>query len=193
MQNEQNEPRLTEPRDGSRWQIGRTREVDWVTNGTTSDLTITSAIPPVFDAYATVVVPADEHERRDRALITVLGEHSAGKSWWLGYLETGSADVVFPNAPRVTMYAGWDYVLVAAGPQQAATWRSEGYKGVLPDLMFPADRSWLISTLWDDDWTCVGGSGELVGDLLRHPDLQGYARRVETLDEDATPPGHTAI
>ena len=30
-------------------------------------------------------------------------------------------------------------------------------QGALPDLMFPADRSWLVSTLWDDDRTCVGG------------------------------------
>jgi hypothetical protein len=53
--------------------------------------------------------------------------------------------------------------------------------------MFPADRSWLVSTLWDDDWTCVGGSEELVADLLATPGLT--ARRVTT-DEDCLPPGH---
>jgi hypothetical protein len=41
--------------------------------------------------------------------------------------------------------------------------------------MFPADRSWLVSTLWDDDWTCIGGAAELVDKLLRHPDLQARA------------------
>jgi hypothetical protein len=39
----------------------------------------------------------------------------------------------------------------------------------LPNLMFPADRSWLVSTLWDDDWTCVGGPAELVGGVPASP------------------------
>lgn len=58
--------------------------------------------------------------------------------------------------------------------------------------MFPADRSWLVSTLWDDDWTCVGGPVPLVDALLNHPDLRSHVRRV-SLDEDATPPEHWAI
>ena len=41
--------------------------------------------------------------------------------------------------------------------------------------MFPADRSWLVSSLWDDDWTCIGGPAELVNRFLRHPDLQARA------------------
>jgi hypothetical protein len=60
----------------------------------------------------------------------------------------------------------------------------------LPDLMFPADRSWLVNTRWDDSWSCVGGPARLVADLLRHPDLE--ARQV-TPGEDATPPGHKAF
>lgn len=50
----------------------------------------------------------------------------------------------------------------------------------------------LVSTLWDDDWTCVGGSEQLIAELLSHPALQGHARRV-IADEDATPPGHQAF
>ena len=56
--------------------------------------------------------------------------------------------------------------------------------------MFPADRSWLVSTLWDDDWTCIGGPAQLMDGFLRHRELE--ARRV-TLGQDATPPGHQAI
>jgi hypothetical protein len=22
-------------------------------------------------------------------------------------------------------------------------------------LIFPVDRSWLLTTLWDDDWSCI--------------------------------------
>jgi hypothetical protein len=65
---------------------------------------------------------------------------------------------------------------VAAGPGEAATWRRHDlgsfWKGVLPNLMFPADRSWLLSTLWDDGWSCLGGPAWLVARFLRHPDLQ---------------------
>ena len=67
-------------------------------------------------------------------------------------------------------------MLVEAGPEQAATWRQgQGcsfWKGSLPNLMFPADRTWLVSTLWDDDWTCIGGSAELVDGFLRHSGLR---------------------
>ena len=198
------DPPVTRARDGRAWQIGTATEVDWIAKGTSSGLTITSGIPPVFDDYATIVLPdpskqqelhehSKQQERHERALLTVLSEHSANQSWWLGYLDTGVADIVFPDAPMVSLYGGWDYVLVAAGPEHALTWRErDPWKGALPDLMFPADRSWLVSTLWDDDWTCVGGANEMVASLLGHPALQARARRV-TVNEDATPPGHQAF
>jgi hypothetical protein len=91
----------------------------------------------------------------------------------------------------VTLYAGWRYVLIEAGPDQAAGWRddSRSWFGAMPELLFPADRSWVLSRLWDDDWRCLGGSTELVDAFLHHPRLR--ARSV-TLGEDATPPGHVA-
>ena len=190
---------LTRERDGSTWQIGTAAEVDWIARGATGGLAITSAIPPVFPAYATVVVPEpdrpDEQRARDGALVDVLARHSTQHEWWLGYLETGNSDVVFADAPRVKLYSSdWRYVLVSAGAGQATRWReADPWKGCLPDVMFPLDRSWLVSTLWDDDWTCVGGSEQLIADLLSDPDLRGHARRVATVDEDATPPGHVAI
>jgi hypothetical protein len=182
-------------RDGSTWRIGTDAEVAWITNGTSSGRTITAAIPPSFEAYATVMLPyaGREQDEHDRTVLGLLREQSAGQSWWLGYLDTGADDIVFPGAPMVTLYEGWHYVLVEAGPEQAAAWRRSGpwsfWKGALPNLMFPADRSWLVSTLWDDDWTCIGGPTGLVGRFLEHADLQ--ARRV-TLGEDTRPPGHQA-
>jgi hypothetical protein len=55
--------------------------------------------------------------------------------------------------------------------------------------MVPEDRTWLLSTLWDDDWWCLGGSTRLVDAFLADPGLE--AHRVDT-DEDATPPGHAS-
>lgn len=162
--------------------------------GTSVSRAITAAIPPVFDAYATVVLPDSDEERehRDLAVSALLSEHSPSQPWWLGYLDTGVDDIVFPGAPTVTLYSGWHYVLVEAGPEQAATWRRNDPRsyGVLPNLIFPAGRSWLVSTLWDDDWSCIGGPAGLVGRFLHHPDLR--ARPVK-FGQDATPPGHQAL
>jgi hypothetical protein len=183
-------------RDGRTWPLGTDVEVAWIANGTSIGRTITAAIPPVFEAYATVVLPegGEGQDQHDQAVLGLLREQSAGQPWWLGYLDTGADDIVFPDAPRVTLYTGWHYVLVQAGPEQAATWRESGpwsfWKGALPNLMFPADRSWLVSTLWDDDWSCIGGPAELVDRLLRHPDLQA---RAVSLGQDATPPGRQAF
>jgi len=190
-------------RDGSTWRIGTDADIGWITEGTAYDRglptsmsrTITGAIPPVFEAYATVVVAyGEERVKHDRAVLGLMADQSPDQRWWLGYLDTGVDDIVFPDAPKVILYAGWHYVLVEAGPEQAAAWRpSDGRAfgtGDLPNLMFPADRSWLVSTLWDDDWSCVGGPAALVDRFLRHPDLR--ARQV-VLGQDATPPGHEAM
>lgn len=92
----------------------------------------------------------------------VLSAHTEPQPWWLGFLETGASDVVLDEAPRVHVYSNWPYVLVQAGPQEARNWRSdEGrWHTALPELMFPADRSWLLSSLWDDAWAGVGGSDD---------------------------------
>ena len=62
----------------------------WIVRGTSPNLTITAAIPPVFDAYATVVLPdnGDGRERHNRAMLTMLAGQSPGPRWWLGYLST---------------------------------------------------------------------------------------------------------
>ena len=145
-------------RDGSTWRIGTDAEVAWIAEGTSTGRTITAAIPAVFEAYVTLPVPyGEEREKNDRTLLGLLAEQSPDQRWWLGYLDTGVDDIVFPDAPKVTPYAGWHYVLIEAGPEQAASWHpSDGRAygtGDLPNLIFPADRSWLVSTLWDDDWT----------------------------------------
>lgn len=195
--------------DGREWRLGRDAEIAWIEAGTEDGLRITSAIPSVFEAYATLELPGsgdqpvptslEDAERLDRVwdrheagVLAVLSAHSATQPWWLGYLDSGGADLIFGDVRQVRFYADWPYVLVEAGPEQAGAWRDECWKGVLPDLMFPADRSWLFSTLWDDDWTCIGGPRGMVDAFLSHPDLGPRVREVDPSVEDATPPGHTA-
>ena len=168
-------------------------EVDWITESTRPGRTILSAIPPVFARYATVVIPEDSAAKTqaDTALVGVLQAHTAAQSWWLGYLDTGVADLVRPHAPRVGLYVGWPYVLVEGDPQQALSSRSNAHStpwhSALPELMFPSDRSWLVSTMWDDDWRCVGGPSTLIEALLLRTEVDV---RAVMPDEEATPPGH---
>ena len=169
--------------------FGTRETVDWITLQTVTGLAITSAIPPLFDAYATIVDVEPWSEARsvaqDRAIVQHL-QRFGSPGWWLGYLDTGGgSEVVFPNARKINTYANWPYVIVAGGAAEALSWRIG-----LPDLIFPEDRSWLVSTLWDDSWMCVGGKDDLVAALAN--DLLVQARRVD-VHEDATPPGHTAI
>jgi hypothetical protein len=200
-------------KDGREWRIGSAEEVRWIDEGTSGGVRIVSAIPPVFEAYATLEHPLtgdrltkweaesqtspswvlNAWKRHETAVLGVLTEHTEAQPWWLGYLETGSpSEIVFNDAPKVRMYANWGYVLVEAGPEQAARWREEQIHESLPDLMFPADRSWLVSTLWDDDWTCIGGPRSLIDGLSSDPVLRERARVVDPSMKDTTPPGHVA-
>jgi hypothetical protein len=180
-------------RDGREWRLGTDIDLTWINSGTAAGTAITCAIPPVFASYCTVALPqgAPELIAHEQAVVELLTAETDRQPWWLGYLDTGASDVVFPYAPGVTIYYGYRYVMVEAGPQQATSWRDAQFKGALPDLMFPADRSWLLSTMWDDDWTCIGGSEQLVASFLTNPTLGPRARRV-VLGDDATPPGHEA-
>jgi len=180
---------VTRRKDDQDWVIGTDSDVAWIQQATGTSSTITYAIPPLFAAYATIAVPDKDEGRSDdlRALLEVLAEHSGDQPWWLGYLETGVDDLVFPDAPRTQLYWGWNYVLVLASREKAAQWRQDlaSWRAPGPDLMFPADRSWLVSWMWDDDWRSLGGPSDLVAHLLDAPLLQ--VRRIGLDDEAATP------
>ena len=89
--------------DGRKWRIGTGAEVAWIAAGTSASRTITAAIPPVFGAYATVVVP-DSYPEHVQLLLGVLTEQSPPpQRWWLGY----PAGSIFPRAPTVSLYPGW--------------------------------------------------------------------------------------
>ena len=182
-------------RDGRAWRLGADGDVAWINDGTSASNTITSAIPPLFASYCTLELPKTndqaESTRHEQAVIELLTEQTPQQPWWLGYLDTGASDVVFPYAPRTTVYYGYGYVLVEAGSEQAAGWRDEGFSWTLPELMFPADRSWLLSTMWDDGWTSIGGSQQLIDAFRSDATLGPRARRV-ALGQDSTPPGHAA-
>jgi len=167
-------------KDGRSWRLGTSADTGWVDEGTSAGPTITSAIPPIYEAYCTLELPENytpELDRHEQAVIELLAEQTPDQPWWLGYLDTGASDIVFPYAPRTIMYYGYGYVLVEAGPQQAASWREEPFNWTLPELMFPTDRSWLVSTMWDDAWSSIGGSQRLIERILADGTLGPRATR----------------
>jgi hypothetical protein len=197
---------VSREKDGRRWRIGGDGIAAWIVDGTTAGRGISCAIPPLFEAYATLELPGTpngrggwarshedlrEQQEQDSLALSVLCQHTVSQPWWLGYLDTGSADTVFYDVPMVCMFPTWNYVLVEAGPEQAGSWRADDpWKGVLPDLIFPRDRTWLVSTLWDDFWRCIGGSRELVDGFLNCEGLSHRVREVQLSDDDVAPPGH---
>jgi hypothetical protein len=194
------EPRPpTQIKDDRTWRVGTNEDVAWINDGISEGLSITASIPPIFAAYATLAFPLGleatrdpirpAEDRFDDALLRALCAHTEPQSWWLGFLDTGASDVVLDDAPRVLMYSGWKYVLVQAGPHEARTWRSDEGRWftALPEVMFPADRSWLVSSLWDDAWAGAGGSAELICALLIDPELRPGAERTAPSIPDMWP------
>ena len=85
----------------------------------------------MFADYATLMHPGDPgvprdvrvERHQDLALVELLRRHTSRPLWWLGYLDTGTSDIVFWDAPKVMLYTDWRYVLIEAGAEQAAWWR----------------------------------------------------------------------
>lgn len=169
--------------DSNGWngQLGDSIVVDWIRNRTVRGRTVTGAIPPVFEAYGVYEAQRENEARlvQQQRLVQHLGEFGA-RYWWLGYLDTGVHDVVLTDAPRVDVYVpGSGYVLVEAGPQEALEWRD-----TLPDLIFPSDRAWLVSILWDDDHTFFGGTRQLVSAVVDDPEVHARPVSPEELFEN---------
>lgn len=92
------------------------------------------------------------------------------------------------DAPRV--HLPWRDHLLLEGPIEAAT--QLGDRGPdhffpqSPNVFWPADQAWCVATDIELDSTYVGGSAELVADLLRHPELETVRADVgDALGEDS--------
>ncbi len=132
-------------KDGRAWRVGGNAEIAWIQENTECGLAITSAIPPLFEAYATLELPRSDgqkaapslqdRERHDAGILAVLSAHAMSEPWWLGFLDTGAADVVFDDVATVNLYADWRCVLIEAGSEQAAGWRrdEQRWRSALPD------------------------------------------------------------
>jgi hypothetical protein len=87
--------------------------------------------------------------------------------------------------------AGLDHLLFAGPLRLAGRWGARPYEPGhardinSPNLMWPADRAWFVTTNIDSTWTGVGGSADLIDDLLAEPRLEV----VRTRHDDPRPGG----
>lgn len=92
------------------------------------------------------------------------------------------------HGPRLTAN-GEDHLLFAGPLADAGRWGATGYApGVprdinSPNLMWPTDHAWFVTTNIDSTWTGVGGSKALVRDLLADDRLEVVPTRY---DNEAT-------
>ena len=59
---------------GRSWRIGTDAEVAWIDSGTAVGMSITAAIPAVFEAYATVLLPpgGEGQDQHDGSVLALL-------------------------------------------------------------------------------------------------------------------------
>lgn len=67
-------------------------------------------MPARYESYATITEPepwSDEAGQRQNARLVEILTRYGPADWWLGYLDTGSSDVVFPRARKVQADGIW--------------------------------------------------------------------------------------
>ena len=99
-----------------------------------------------------------------------------------------SVPAAFPpevvQGPRVRI-PNRDYLLFRGPLQEAGQWGARGPAWQdapprIPNLMWPADHAWFAATDVDNDWTGIGGSPDLLDELLQHRDID--AQRLDPCD-----------
>ncbi|WP_133767040.1 hypothetical protein [Amnibacterium kyonggiense] len=130
-------------------------DVAWIRRATAVGGTLRSAIPGGFDVYGLLDV-SEARPTEDALLRAVAPEPST--ELIAGWIDRGP----YPPHPgdEHVLYSGWRYRFQRIESACLFGLPAEG-EGGFPDLLFPDDRSWLISLLWDDSWRSVGASHEV--------------------------------
>jgi hypothetical protein len=88
------------------------------------------------------------------------------------------------DGPLLTV-RGEEHLLFTGRLAEAGRWGAASYGGGVPrdinspNLMWPADHAWFVTTSTEGTWTGVGGSESLVATLLREPRLEVVRQRYD--------------
>lgn len=81
------------------------------------------------------------------------------------------------DGPKVDLRGDRAYLLFRGAASDVGRWNAKPWgtdvERTLPpaSITWPADRAWFIAADVDPDWLCIGGSHQLIDDVLAHPDL----------------------
>lgn len=82
-------------------------------------------------------------------------------------------------------FLGEEHILFAGPLAEAGQWGAASYGAGVPrdinspNLMWPADHAWFVTTNIDGTWTGVGGTAALIDDLLAEPRLEVVRNRYD--------------
>lgn len=122
---------------------------------------------------------------------------AAGPAAWPGRIFTKPKPPPPPPAafapevmagPRLSV-AGREHILFTGPVSDAGKWGATSFGHGIPrdinspNLMWPADHAWCVTTNIETSWTGVGGSFPLVDELLADPRLEVVRARYDELDE----------
>jgi hypothetical protein len=138
----------------------RDQEVAWLRQESTVFGTLRYAIPGGFEAYGALDLPRNISPIEEPLLDTLASDES--EPLIAGWIDRGPWPP--PPGDEHVLYSGWRYRLRRVAPSEVAGLPTEG-EGSFPDLLFPPDRTWLVSLLWDDAWRSIGAS-QIVADQL---------------------------
>lgn len=133
--------------------------------------------PPGFDAYVRVLYPlADGEEysdlvQRARARVILARHTTTPHHCYFGLWRGNGADDDWEQRnTRLPRFAipHRDYYLFDGSLADGDDWGHDGPRmGAFPaHLEWPADHAWFVSSDVDPDWFAVGGTQQLIDDLL---------------------------
>jgi hypothetical protein len=119
-----------------------------------------------------------------RSLCAVLGQHTGDAEHcffgvWEGYGDPELQRLVASH-PRLKLPDDRAYLLVtgslSAAPDVWHLWLAEKFRFVAqsPNLIWPSDRAWFLASEIDFDSTLVGGTPDLIQDILDSPALESW-------------------
>jgi hypothetical protein len=122
--------------------------------------------PPVYEPRTGAL-----SKRQSSALAWLLSRHTGTPDACWMCLWDGYGDLRPSQRNRVRL-PHRDYLLFHGAVPRAAGW-DQG-----PNIWWPDDRSWCVASEIDFPYTYVGGSADLIAEILRHPDLESLPAKL---------------
>jgi hypothetical protein len=151
-------------------------DVAWIRDGTSVSRTIRSAIPDGYDVDGLVDL-VEDGGRTESRLLTALGI-AADEELVAGWIDRDG--LMTEAGDEHLLYATWRYRIRIVRTAELEGRLHPDVHDDFPDLLFPRDRAWLVSTLWDDTWRSIGASEATAREIERR--LPAFERIDPTTD-----------